>query len=590
MKKNTLLMKRSLVVIPIVLVILLTGCGIEAEKARKPSDDFSRGLPLAENASSSVAVVFEPDGDLIQAVIPSEAENGQVVFRYLQISGNGKIIFDQDLSEDLGATARSPQMISDPDQLHLFWISREIADTDWQLWYGRLNRSGEFISKLRQISEGSERVDQYDIERDGSGGVFVIWDDIETMDIQYTRLSSTGELLSKPQILINGGENPSLVVDEDGAYHLTWMKGKYLNYKSIVGKIEPPLEGDPLTEIRVSPGNRLEGPVIGTAGGQNYVFWSILRQTGLEAGTAITEYLVFPEGHPENAQRKKLPIYHNNQERFQPYQGDINLSQIILPPPEEYLTTDFVYDPWVGPNQGDTLLVGVAASQSIRLDTYIQIIILIFEDGENIGYVIPTRTNKISKLPRAYLDTDGDIHLIWQDGTLGNQVYYTSTASEVKATLDRVSLADLPSLILSGGLEAITGILLFPFAFPWMAVGFLIMVIWRLVRNDEDVTLLPSKILLGVALVSYQVAKLLFLPDIMVYVPFSAWIDISPEVGSILMIAVPLIIFGIGFLIAEWSRRNRTSNPSSLLYYLIVVVVDTILTLSVYGVIFLGEY
>ena len=156
--------------------------------------------------------------------------------------------------------------------------------------------------------------------------------------------------------------------------------------------------------------------------------------------------------------------------------------------------------------------------------------------------------------------------------------------------MDRVVLSDISNFLLSGGLEAITGILLFPFAFPWMAIGLVMMIILRLARNDEDVTQRLSQFLLVLALVSYQIFKLLFLPDMLIYVPFSAWLDLPEGLGVVFRIAVPIMIAGLGITAAECRRRSSDSPPSSLAYYMTVILVDTLLTLSVYGVIFLGEY
>jgi hypothetical protein len=217
-------------------------------------------------------------------------------------------------------------------------------------------------------------------------------------------------------------------------------------------------------------------------------------------------------------------------------------------------------------------------------------VLAVFEDGVNQGYIFPTRTTQISKLPLSMIDQNGNIHLVWQDGSTGDKVFYTTTLAGAKQRLDRVSLADLPALFLSGGLEAITGILLFPFAFPWMAVGLVILVVWRLMRNDEDVSFRSSQILLLIALLSYQISKLLFLPDILLYVPFSAWIDVPSRTGSVLKVAVPLLILAISLGAAEWRRRKKPSPPSALGYYVLVIIVDTVLTLAIYGVIFLGEY
>lgn len=573
-----------------ILIFLLSSCAIGEEKARKPSDDFSRGLPLADNVISSITVSVEPAGDMVQVILPYESGQGQINFRYIQIDGKAIVKVDQDLSHAFGNLARSPKMVSNGDQLHLIWASRDDTTAGWQIWYALVNQLGEITTIPRIISHGTEWVSQFEISGDGSGGAIVLWEDRDSNEIKSTILSSTGEVTSPPLVYVTNGAKPSLAMDNNGDIHLIWMEEEDLYYSKLDENTALPLQGEKLIDIQLPLGNRVEGPALGLSKEHVYVFWSTLRQTGLEAGTAITEYLVFPEGQPDRVQKGLLNIYPDNKDRFLSYQGEIALSQIISKPPEEYLNTDFVYAPHTGSGFKDTLLVAVAANQTDRLDTHIQIIIGIFEGGEYRGYALPTRTTSISQKPQVSVDKSGHIHLVWQDGSGGNLVFYASTAPEVKARLDKVSFSDMPTLFLSGGLEAITGILLFPFAFPWMAVGLLILIIWRLVHNDEDISLLPSKILLGAALLSFQVSKLLFLPDILIYVPFSAWLDISAGMGLFLKIAVPVFIFGIAFTVAEWRRSQRTSPPSSLFYYIIVIFIDTALTLAIYGVVFLGEY
>jgi hypothetical protein len=321
-----------------------------------------------------------------------------------------------------------------------------------------------------------------------------------------------------------------------------------------------------------------------------FVFWSILRQTGLEAGTAISEYLVFPPGQPISNQRGLVTIYPVSEDLLQPYQGQLNLSQAVPRPREDYLSTDYIYDPQTNLGFDDTQIVAVVANQNIRLDSYVQIVIGIFEGGEYQGYTVGTKTTELSKNPYIAVDDGGNLHLIWQEGASGDRIYYATTKPEARAQLDKILLGDLPTLFLSGGLEAVTGILLFPFAFPWMAVGLVIMVILRLTRNDEDVTQGLSKILLAFAIITYQVSKLLFLPDILVYVPFSAWLDLPENLHLVMKVVVPILIFMVAIIAAEWGRRSRQSPTSSLRYYFTVILIDTVFTLSVYGVVFLGEY
>ena len=590
MKRKVTIKKQFLFGLSAILFVLLSSCGVSPEKARKPSEDFSRGLLLGAEASSNPAVAVEPSGDLIQVVIPYENEEDGINFRYVQVDGKAVVKIDQDLLYTFGDHARSPKMISNGDQLYLIWASRERTTEGWQLWYGMVNQLGEITAAPRWISQGTERVSQFEVSGDGTGGAIVLWEDSDLNEIKFTRLSSTGEISSLPQVLVENGDRPSLQIDSNGNFHLAWMEEENLYYSKLDGDISFPIQSDRLAIIQIAMGNRMDGPVLGSSSDDVYVFWSILRQTGLVAGTAITEYLVFPEKQPGRLQKGLVTIFPASEDRFSAYEGDLSLSQIITPPPEEYLSTDYIYAPQTGSGFNDTLVIAVAANQAIRLDAYVQIVIGFFVEGEYQGYTLATRTTRISQKPQVTVDNKGNLHLVWQDGSVGNRVYYATTASQAKTRLDRVSFSDLPNLILSGGLEAITGILLFPFAFPWMAVGLLILIIWRLIRNDEDMSIPISKVLLGVALLSYQISKLLFLPDIMIYVPFSAWLDIPPGMGLFLKIAVPLVIFGVGFAVAEWRRRQRTSPPSALSYYLFVILVDTVLTLAIYGVIFLGEY
>ncbi len=390
--------------------------------------------------------------------------------------------------------------------------------------------------------------------------------------------------------MVEGGEDPSLGLDQEGRYHLVWMDGDDLKYREFDLLETLPLSGDTLARIPVSVGNVMEGPVLGLDDDYVYVFWSILKQTGLEAGTAITEYVVFEIGNPSQLQKERLNIYPDSEGLLELYQGDYNLSQLIPPPQENYFSTNFVYAPNPISTSGNALAVAIATTQEVRLDAHVQIAVGIFTEGEYQGYTLATKTTHISQNAVVESDQAGNIYLIWHEGAAGKNVFYSTTSPLGKAAIDRISFSDLPNLILSGSLEAVTGILLFPFAFPWLFVGLLIMIVWRLVRNDEDLSLPLSRFLLVIAVVSYQASKILFLPDIILYVPFSAWMDVPPQLGLVLRVGVPLLIFILGVAAAEWRRRRQDSSPSTMSYYLSFVIVDIVLTLAIYGVIFLGEY
>jgi len=591
MIRRSIIHKFPVFVFILLAVVLLAGCGGMGQKTRKPPGDFSRGLLLTDEASGTPSAAVNPEGNLIQVVIPSQDGDSGNSFRYIQIDQDARITMDQELALGLAPYVRSPKVVNNGEELHMVWAARKSTNKGWELWHAIINTDAEITSLPKLISQGTERVSQFEVTGDDRGNLTIVWEDSDSFSVHISRISGRGDIISPPELMITEGEVPALIADLE-SIHVTWMQGDKLFYSQVFDDSSFPLEGEELAKIQVAVGNRLDGPVIGITDSHVYLFWSILRQVGLEAGTAITEYLVFPKSEPAQAHRALVTIFPVSEDLLHPYQGSISLSQLVPAPPEDYLSTNYILDPRTLPNPAQgAQIVAVSANQNLRLDSHIQIAVGIFEEGNYQGYTVGTHTTEISQNPYISTDAGGNLHLIWREGFSGNRVYYATTSPTAKGSLDRVVLSDFSNFLLSGGLEAITGILLFPFAFPWMAIGLVMMIILRLAHNDEDVTQRLSQFLLVLALVSYQISKLLLLPDMLIYVPFSAWLDLPEGLGVVLRIAVPIMIAGLGITAAEWRRRRSSdSPPSSLAYYMTVIIVDTLLTLSVYGVIFLGEY
>jgi hypothetical protein len=592
MKSSINIKKFSFVLIFLVVTMALSGCGEFGPKSRKPAGDFSRGLPLSTEAIAPPAMSVGMDTGIVQVVIPSPDEEDLTTFRYILINQDGQIAIQKDLDLGLPPYVRSPKLIENNKSQHLVWAARDSTTEGWKLFHAIFDIDGEVISPPKLISKGTERVSQYELTGDSLGNLSIAWEDRGTGSIWIARISGEGSILTSPQVAVLEGEYPALIANM-GTIHMSWMEGERLQYAQVNENSSYPLMSEQLDIIQVARGNSMDGPVIGYSDGEVYLFWSVLRQVGLEAGTAITEFLVFPEDDPAQISRGVIPILPVLEELMAPYQGPLALTLFVPAPPEEYMTTDYVLGPQTLPKPtSEVQVVAVSANQAIRLDAITQIVLCLFEDGVYQGCTIGSRTTEISQNPLIAVDDSGNIHLMWQEGHVGKKIYYATTSPEAKSRLDRISLDDLPSLFLAGGMEAITGILLFPFAFPWMAIGFVIMIGLRIARNDEDVTQRLSQILLGVALLTYQISKLMLLPDILIYVPFSAWVDIPEGVGKVLRILVPIIIIGLGIIVAELRRRRRPEDSpvSSLGYYMTAVIVDTVITLSIYGVIFMGEY
>jgi hypothetical protein len=348
-----------------------------------------------------------------------------------------------------------------------------------------------------------------------------------------------------------------------------------------------PLRGTEIAQIILGTGARLDDPVIGLSEGWVYIFWSVLNLSGLEAGTATTQFVSFPLGKPEANYPQQIGILSLETQPHQHYPGMFTLSQ-FTPAIDPTLSTEFVYRPVTPLTYQPELTLAVATQQEYRLDVYDQIAIGFLADGRLKGYSFCTKTLDISGDVVLSADSQGNLHVVWRDGFNGSQVFYATTAPGARENIDKLEFSDISTVVLTGGLESLTSIMLFPLALPWMLLGLVILVVWRLVRNDETLANPLSRILLFLSLAFYQASKFIIMPTIIDYVPFSAWVDIPIERHLPLRIGVPITNFVIALIVAELLRRKFTM--STLLYYIAIVIVDTVLALSIYGVNFLGAY
>jgi len=607
----------------LLFALLLSGCGPAPEKTRKPSVDWSRGFPLGKDVLGTVGMAIDQDSEDVYAVFPFwsysknveshfvnsdssgkgktavvqnihtiwpfSPDSGGFGLRYVQIDQDAQIKFDREVIQMPGQI-RTPRLLTADDQhLHLFWTNRVEKSKEWQLFYALLDRQGIIQGHELQLSTEVSGVSEYDVASDLNGGVVVVWEDEGSGDMFFTRLSSSGGKQVEPVKVVSQGMMPGVQVDPKGDVHLVWFEENGdVMYQSLTPLPAEPEEGMIIAHIPLGTGPRLYGPAIGITDQWVYVFWSILRQSGLEAGTAKTQYVTFPAGTPKKVSNIfDIGVLPFEEQPYQPVEGGVTYTQLV---PAAYATrsSDYLYDPVVTHGKNNELAVALTFYQEYRLDGHIQIVVVIMADGEYKGYTVASKTQALSSDAVLSSDAQGNLHLIWRDGSAGEKIYYTTTAPDARPKLDRLNLHDIKTVILVGGMESVSGILLFPLTLPWMFPGLILLVGWRLKRNDEDMTNKTSLILLVIAILSYQILKILIFPTMVDYVPFSAWVDVPGGWQLALRIGIPMIILGIAIGIAEWLRRRST--PSTLRYYLVVVISDTILTLAVYGVNFMGAY
>jgi hypothetical protein len=128
--------------------------------------------------------------------------------------------------------------------------------------------------------------------------------------------------------------------------------------------------------------------------------------------------------------------------------------------------------------------------------------------------------------------------------------------------------------------------MLIPLAGWWMVPGLLLMALYARFRHQESIAEPVAWLPLLVAVAVYLAMKLIFLPTLTTYVPFSAWLQVPQALENPFRLGIPLIILLVAILAANKVRVNYSS--SAVLFYVALAMTDAVLTLAVYGVNYMG--
>lgn len=554
----------------------------------KPSPDWSRGVQLGSSVSGSASAVVEGPADTIHLVwLASDSRQSNI--HYLQLDGSGSPAADQVIQLPPGQL-RMPRLLPAADGLlHLFWTSRQNSAERWMLWHVLLDQQGETAGQVQRISSPDLNVSSYTpVGREDLSGI-VFWATSLDNGLYAAEISPTGKPEPQQVQIAGQGSSPNAKVDSNGDVHLSWVDERTFFYARFAGGKLQPVSGIRVADVTLTTADGLSGPVLGLSNRWVYLIWSVERRTGLEAGTARTEYISFPIDQPARSDSQAVWIFATEEQSYQPHQGDNNLT-LLAEPASPSSTSDYIYQPSAADGQRSELAAAVSFRQKYRQSAYSQIAILIFSEGSLRGYQVASKTKSSSTDPVLLSDPPGDLHLLWRQGAMGRDIYFASTSPIIRTELNRITSLDVIDLVLTGGMESLVGILFFPWiGIGWLLPGLVLVGIHKLIKDSDSISRsLLARLLLGIAILVYQGTKLLVLPSITFYVPFSAWIEIPGSWRMPLQIGVPLAILTLAFLAAWLVRRRHTD--SAVMLYLVFVAVDALFTLAIYGVGFLGVY
>ncbi|MDX1435422.1 MAG: hypothetical protein R3335_01330 [Anaerolineales bacterium] len=555
-------------------------------KGLKPSPDWSKGVVVAKNVVGSQGFAVQPDGQRLYLVYPYDLGEGPRL-HFQQLGPDAEAIVTRDIDIATERLRRSRLLLAGPGSLHLFWETRD-PQAGWSLWYAPISDDGQLREEPVRLSQEGIEVGRYEAVPTSDGSAVVVWDSPRNEEVYGQAIGAAGDLEGSPVLLVERGTDPSIAVGADDSIDLTWVEGENIRYANFPGSTLATISGERIASVQIGTGDTLFGPVIGKSDGWIYVFWSRLSRSGLTAGQASTSYVSFPNGAAAEASLPEVVAVLPLEELpYQPYSGIYNLTQIVTEDAGPS-RSDYAYEPNPFKYELPELAVGIATKQVDRLDELVQVATLHFEDGDIKGFNFSGKTPGFSSSPVVAADSTGDLYFSWRDGSSGEQIFLSTTAPEMKSEIDRIEGSDLANTMLQGGIEGLATVLLFPLAIPWIVPGYILIGVWKIFRDYESLAERSSQIILIVALILYEITKLLFLPTIVTYVPFSAWIDIPAGLATPLRVGYPIFTLGLGVLFAELNRRR--GNESTLLYYTIVVFTDLLLTLAVYGVAYLGVF
>jgi len=585
MNVSTRNLNRFVVFILLFLLIVFAGACQMQQKGRKPSPDWSRGLPVGVFVRGDIDLVVEPDGALTHFVWLTEDGEGLSQVQY-EVLDETAVSQTNQLLNIPATQIRYPRLIlSNNETLHLLWSTREENERNWDLWYSQLDEKGNFQGDPIQLETPEDGVKSYDVVSDGTEGLFVVWSKEADDLIAGVQIGADGINLQHEQDLATGN-SPSIQIDEIGSLYMTWMSGNDVTYAQWSdGELEPAVP----TTITTFPDNtsgRLNGPELGIAGEWAYILWSFYYSSGLEAGTAVSEYIAIPLDEPQITIPQQITISSAEEQTYTDYAGAYNLTQ-IAPPSGVRNRTSFIREPKATTGRDNELAVALTMSQDFRLNAFVQVATALFKDGEYIGYQIAGKTEAFSQKPILATDDNGNLYMAWRDGGRGTLAYYALTTEVGQAALNRMEVNDFATVAMNGGVEVIAGMLFFPLACVWLVPGFLIIGLYHFWKGESDMKEPVTIILLVISIAVSQVMKFMFLPTMMTYVPFSAWLDIPTSWHSAMIIIVPGLTAVIGLLFA-WFMHKRTE--SGLAFFFWFTAIDAILTLAIYGVNFLGVF
>jgi len=548
--------RKGLLTLLLLLGVVLGGCGGPRATPRA-SPDWSKGQPVGMSPLNNPVAIQAGEGVVYLTWVDEEHH-----LHWAQLDEEGQVVADKSLDLPTRSSQKPSLLLDSQGRLHLFWIaSREEGQG---LYYVQLNGSGEVVSDPLLLSLPGMKVGYVASAFSGQGQIELFWSQAvyESPGV-YNLTIDPESLMASPNLLIaSQGIAPTLQVDQEGTFHLSWLEEPTYGTRQIYYATFDPVrrlleEVIGLAEVTLREGQIMVGPVLGLDLKNGYIFWSV-EQRGRAVG-GDTFYATFPLGRPAERAVMELRLPPIDRPRYEPYTGEYAYHLLAS---QEAAVSTFLSRPWVVDGQRLELPVALTINISTRLGEHLQIAMPVFSQGQLKGYQIVTATKRASLTPHIVADPRLGLHLAWIDtaGFERYQVLYASTSPEVKEVLNRVTLAD----VVDKGGDLIMALFLVvgftPVLIAWLVLPLTWLLIFYLLTGEGELTTLGAWVVLGLAMLMQLVAMIFITPGGRGLLPFLA---ISmPQVAPVFTGRLFPILFAILALgaMAFYLRRTRSRS------------------------------
>jgi hypothetical protein len=583
MKKTSLLHA-----FPIFLLLtgFLAGCASgPQERVWLRAPGWSRGVAIGgTELAGPPPIALGPDQELITLLFPSAGGPSLVRVE----TDTGSVTQPRPIQGLEGNRLTQPSIQFAGNQLWLLWIEgdslrRAVVDLESVAVEQQDVVSGDLpvADYSAAVSPANELVVWF------SGGV-------DNPGVYQVSGRATGPVAIAP-----AGVRPSIVFDEAGNLHATWIDVPEsqglapIHYASYSGGDLGGGQTRVVAEPSLSPSDGLQGPLLGLTQERAMVFYVITVRTGLEAGKIKPYYFSFPL---DDLSVATVPTTLQ-------VPGSADLSYTVDPtgglqagprasldspgPPGEHVSQLAI------PNQPvPEMAAALRARTEFRMNQeQTQIGLLYLNGAKPTAYQQLTFTMAGSSQPSLVADPADHLDLGWLEPAEGEgyTVFLASTRPSLVDAFRGVTGRDVRQMASESVFGMLSGIVLVPLALVWMIAPLLVVVISSIWRSGDDRLSRPSTwIPLLLAIAAYWVAKRAFLPEVFSYVPFSAWVPIiGPTVGTILRLGLPILGSALGFWVAYAYTYGR-DRTSPTFFVLIFSAVDAVVSMALYGGLFLG--